>query len=274
MLALLVAGAFSACKKTQGCTDPNSVTFNPDAKKDDGSCVVAEDYQGVLLIDFTETWCPPCGSWGIPMVESVIESHKSRIRTIASHGSVIQPDGYLCNVAAKLNQAYKINAFPTILVGNKKVGSNKAAADQEVNDMVSAGVTASTAGVATVSGDNVSVDLQVKFFKEATGSYYVNVFILENDIYDVQQGYPGGMYNHMHVLRGALAENGTDYMEPFGKQVASGTTSKGNIVNLSLSGSLAANWKKDKLEYMVILWKVDSPDTFQFVNASYAQITE
>ena len=274
MMALLVAGAFSACKKTQGCTDPNSLTFNPDAKKDDGSCVVAEDYQGVLLIDFTQTWCPPCGSWGIPMVESVIESHKPRIRPIASHGSVSQPDAYLCNVAAKLNQAYKINAFPTILVGNKKVGGNKPAADKEVNDIISAGVTASTAGVATVSGDNVTVDLQVKFFKEATGNYYVNVFILENDIYDVQQGYPGGMYNHMHVLRGAIAENGAEFMEPFGKQVASGTTAKGKIVNEKLSGSLAGNWKKDKLEYLVIVWKVNSASDFEFVNASYAQIAD
>ena len=30
---------FSACKKEPGCMDPAAFNYNPDAKKDDGSCI-------------------------------------------------------------------------------------------------------------------------------------------------------------------------------------------------------------------------------------------
>ena len=43
---------FSSCTKEPGCMDPNSMTYNPDAKKDDGSCVYAHDIaQGMWAID-------------------------------------------------------------------------------------------------------------------------------------------------------------------------------------------------------------------------------
>ena len=34
---------FSSCTKEPGCMDPNSMTYNSEAKKDDGSCVYAYD---------------------------------------------------------------------------------------------------------------------------------------------------------------------------------------------------------------------------------------
>ena len=43
---------FTSCTKEPGCMDPNSMTYNPDAKKDDGSCVYAHDIaQGMWAID-------------------------------------------------------------------------------------------------------------------------------------------------------------------------------------------------------------------------------
>ena len=34
---------FTSCKKEPGCMDPNSMTYNSEAKKDDGSCIYAYD---------------------------------------------------------------------------------------------------------------------------------------------------------------------------------------------------------------------------------------
>jgi hypothetical protein len=51
-IGLLVVGAtfFTSCKK-EGCTDPDSKTFNADAKKDDGTC----QYEGRALLWYGQT---------------------------------------------------------------------------------------------------------------------------------------------------------------------------------------------------------------------------
>jgi hypothetical protein len=43
ILALSVAMILSGCKKEEGCTDSAALNYNPKAKKDDGTCVYAEN---------------------------------------------------------------------------------------------------------------------------------------------------------------------------------------------------------------------------------------
>ncbi|MGY8987690.1 MAG: hypothetical protein ACKVG7_03945 [Flavobacteriales bacterium] len=58
---------FSSCKKEPGCMDPNSMTYNPEAQKDDGSCIYAYDIaQGIWNID------PDCDDITIPIVNITI----------------------------------------------------------------------------------------------------------------------------------------------------------------------------------------------------------
>ncbi len=51
---LLIAGLSllsTGCTDVEGCMDPNSVTFNPDATLDDGSCT----YEGQVVFWYNET---------------------------------------------------------------------------------------------------------------------------------------------------------------------------------------------------------------------------
>lgn len=52
MLGILIFGvtAMTSCKK-EGCTDPDSTTYNSDAKKDDGTC----QYEGETVFWYGET---------------------------------------------------------------------------------------------------------------------------------------------------------------------------------------------------------------------------
>ena len=60
-IILGVAVSFSACKKdkdaesVQGCTDSNSLTYNPLATDDDGSCVIPLEKQKALVLEFYST---------------------------------------------------------------------------------------------------------------------------------------------------------------------------------------------------------------------------
>lgn len=57
-LLLLLMNVVVSCKKTRGCTDPEAMNYNPDARKDDHSCYyfwVGQEYGGgkVFYVDQT-----------------------------------------------------------------------------------------------------------------------------------------------------------------------------------------------------------------------------
>ena len=70
---------FTSCKKEPGCMDPNSMTYNPEAKKDDGSCIYAYDIaQGIWDItsecqDLTIT-IPFLGDIDVPLADMFPET--------------------------------------------------------------------------------------------------------------------------------------------------------------------------------------------------------
>lgn len=50
-LSLLTVGTFTSCQK-EGCTDPESLNYDADAKKDDGSCIYPEpDNSNIIVTD-------------------------------------------------------------------------------------------------------------------------------------------------------------------------------------------------------------------------------
>ena len=50
---LVGALTLAACKK-EGCTDPNAINYNPEAKKDDGSCEV--EIEGNVTVEMSHVW--------------------------------------------------------------------------------------------------------------------------------------------------------------------------------------------------------------------------
>ena len=58
VLSFLMLLLVSCGKK--GCTDPMSLAYDSEAKKDDGTCTYPEDIKRALVFKATATWCPPC----------------------------------------------------------------------------------------------------------------------------------------------------------------------------------------------------------------------
>ena len=57
---------FSSCTKEPGCMDPNSMTYNSEAQKEDGSCIYAYDIaQGTWNIN------PDCEELSIPVIGTI-----------------------------------------------------------------------------------------------------------------------------------------------------------------------------------------------------------
>ena len=62
---IAVAVATTSCKKKskeedkakiRGCMDATSMTYNPSAEEDDGTCVVPQVKQRAIFLNFTATW--------------------------------------------------------------------------------------------------------------------------------------------------------------------------------------------------------------------------
>lgn len=69
-----------------GCTDPNSINYNPDANKDDGSCKVIPEKNTPLLTLWTSTEDWSCGQYGIPTINQ-LESENADVVFLTCHGS-------------------------------------------------------------------------------------------------------------------------------------------------------------------------------------------
>jgi len=51
MMAFSVLIGLTSCKKEEGCTDPTAINYNPDAKKDDGSCTYTQPPVNAQIIE-------------------------------------------------------------------------------------------------------------------------------------------------------------------------------------------------------------------------------
>jgi len=72
---------FTSCTKEPGCMDPNSMTYNSEAQKDDGSCIYAYDIaQGIWNIT------PNCDDITIPIVNITISLNDQLPESIEVQG--------------------------------------------------------------------------------------------------------------------------------------------------------------------------------------------
>jgi hypothetical protein len=281
LFAVILLIGLNACKKSEtetktpvkGCMDPASLTYNPEATEDDGTCTyppnkVAPKEQRDLIMNVTATWCHVCGEIGEQGFRYAISKHKSKIVPVSLHNDDLLPS----SIAGQINSAIS-STKPSFIEGSEKI-LNGAMSDTsyfainflgpKINAVVANAPLANTYIGRSVSGTKLTVETKTKFFAAANGEYYLSVYILENNIVAKQTDDSPTGYNlnfvHNYVLRDAMSAN------YYGESIASGAIAINKEISKTYTKTIPGNWKAANLQVATIIWKKEN-GSYTYVNS-------
>ncbi len=272
ILAAPIILSVNSCKKIEGCTDATSLDYNAEATVDDGSCTYPEESTKVTLLEFTATWCGPCGSWGSDAFHESLTNNPNDVIGIAVHASNTDP--MYNSVSQALINNFTISGWPNFWLGNDFLGTNYYQITTLLPTYLSTAVVANASARLTKTETALEVKTSAKFFSDATGDFYLGVYVIENGIPgdDLAGAYnqngatdadhPG--YTHDHVMRAVAGSN------PWGSQIVTGSITAGEIINLDFSIPMQVEWNADNVHVICIIWKANGT-TYDFVNAAEAE---
>ncbi len=256
----------TSCKKKEGCTDPQALNYDAEAKVDNGSCLYPTESRKVTFIEFTATWCLQCGSWGSDAFHQTLADNPDELIGIASHSSPTDP--MYNSVAQAFIDNFSIDNWPNYWIGNDFLANNYFQVNNYLPTYMAQPVVANVLALYSIDATGITVRTSTKFFKDATGDFYLGVYVLESGIDGsptagayAQSGTNDPNYTHDHVLRAAATAN------PWGDQIVSGSATAGEIINMTYTIPLQVEWNTENLDIVCVIWKANG-SSYDYVNAA------
>ena len=167
--------------------------------------------QNVFAINFSGTWCGPCGQNGIPALYDAAATHGSKFNGIkvGLNGSG-SPDPFFISSGSQLAQIFyppNENGIPGFAAGTTFFNSGGIAAWRARIDEVIATPAASVkAGLALtkeIKGDSLFFNVRMKTFANLpSGLYAIGVVVVEDGLVNSQVGQASNPFTHKMVYRG------------------------------------------------------------------------
>lgn len=223
--------------------------------------------QRTLITKRTATWCPNCGTWGWTLMQGLIEDNQDKAVIIAAHESGILETA----AAADITDNWGAFSQPRFFVNETDFGVTPSQIQTARTDIKAFVDQAFTHGPVANAGFNwnfanntLKVDARVRFFQETQGDFYLGLYLLENNVMEIQSG-QSGLANHQKVLRFCLTQ------DSWGKPVTNGTVAAGTDFDLDYELSISSIDGYD-YELAAIVWnKVN--DVYIPVNAWSSDLT-
>lgn len=209
---LLIVSVIFSCKKKDD--DSTSTTGGGGGGAPAGITVVKKNK--ALFIDFSETWCPPCGSYGGPSFDAVLTQLDTLVTSMKVYGSST-PASLNSPVSNAMAGDYNVSGVPTFFVNGVEEftgGGVQSNVTNNVNWVKSRGtieynkpVIAAVGLSRTITDSNVVVKTKVQFYTaQAAGKkYQLAVYLLEDKLIATQATTTGSVtnYEHRNLLRAA-----------------------------------------------------------------------
>ena len=261
-----------------------SILFNA-CKKDDtapsaagSTSLTVEKKNRAAVIYFGEDWCPPCGTYGGPTLDSCLKQEGTlltgmKINTSSNNSSLNWSTGQGMWNVFNTGVFASANAIPSMAVNTTKqsvttsVSSNYSGAVSKATTFANGTIIAGIALRKSISGDSIAVDTKVKFFSDiAAGSdYRLAIYVVEDKIFTSQSTSSGTNpnYEYRNLVRTC---NASAY---YGLEINNG----GDAIALDQEFSntykmyLKPAWNKNNLKVIGILWKMGGSPA-QIVNSN------
>lgn len=266
-LMAIAAIAFVSCKKDDDNSSSNGGGSN--------AGLVVEKKNRALLLDFSETWCPPCGSYGGPSFDSCMSLEGDNLTLMKVYGSST-PSGLNSSISNGMASAYGVSGVPDFWVNGyelapgggvySSIASNfnwvKGKATAFAADSVIAGV----AMAKTIVGDSMKIVSRVKFFKEqpAGVDYRLALYVVEEGIIANQQTSSGAVSNYEH---NNLVRKSTGSTYSGVALNSSAPIVADQLFDSTYTVALNPAWDYDNLKVVGVIWKGGSTP-FKVVNSN------
>lgn len=216
-----------------------------------------------MVVEYTATWCSPCGGYGVPAWEDTHRNYTYQITGISMHPSDAISDG---NSAAQLalKAFWGFSGTPSTAVNaDPKFYPSTSAIASKINAVKMTKAKAGVGITKTLSGSTLTINTKTVCFEDIAGDVYLAVYVVENGISNSQAGHTPSTITHDHIFRGSANGN-------FGESL--GSLTKGKIIDGSYTFAVTADTQNmQNLHVVCVLWTMAGgvPTSFINSNATY-----
>lgn len=220
----------SSCKKEASTDEVNNVSTAYKA----------------FVIDWTATWCNPCGQNGVPAMANALKNYEYQIVGVSLH----KADAIVANydVTDKIKDQFDLGGTPQFVVGTDVLQAGSVSIDGKIKTQIGAnGQAYCGIGISKkVEGTTVKVNYNLKFFKDYTEGAKVLFVAVENHVPGTQTGNPS-LKEHNDVARAG------DFSAIASGSIAKGASFEGSI-DLALPADVVST---DNIEVVAIVFNAD-----------------
>ena len=265
----------NACKKSNSAEPAKTVVTPADTN------LYVEKLNRAAVVYFGEDWCPPCGTYGGPTLDSCLNKESTLLTGIKVNGSS-NNTSLNCAIGSAMYGAFNTGVFgnagtiPAMAINNAEqiiytsVSTNYSQALTKATTFSTTSVVAAVALRKTVEGDTISVQTKLHFYNAiAAGSNYkLTVFVLEDNVIASQHTTTGIVNNYVYRNLVRTTNNNSSYLGlPINNSLAIVADQE---FNNTYKIYLNPTWNKSNIKVEAILWKV-GPTPATIVNSNVAK---
>ncbi|TND07656.1 MAG: hypothetical protein FD123_2975 [Bacteroidetes bacterium] len=246
------AFAFNSCKKDEA---PEITNVSTERKS--------------LLIDFTATWCCPCGS-SLGIYHDVLHKYPNKVITFALHAS--NDPFYNQDAYWHWANIYDVQGIPSYVCDNQKVLWGYVMPDLHLDTTHFHEIIHTTTaqnppvcgiGIAkTISGSTMTIKTKTVFFGETSGNFNLGVYVVEDGLVYTQNCSDDSTHNS--VFRECVTD-----ADGAGILLSSGAVSKGKTFDKTFTYNIPSGYVANNLHVIAVIYKMGSdPKPLEILNVN------